>query len=91
MQNILKLGTIKIKTKKFLILRVHDIIKPLPEFVGRPENQPSVPKICQLDQLLSGILQMLKKRCILYNYRVELAKNGKLLIPEDFHTAPNCN
>ena len=32
-----------------------------------------------------------KKRCILYNYPVKSAKNGKVLIPEDFHTAPNCN
>ena len=23
----------------------------------------------------------------LYNYRVKFAKNGKVLIPEDFHTA----
>ena len=90
-QNILKKGSIKIKTKKSLILRVHDIIRPLPDFAARPANRRSVPVICELDQLLNGILQILKKICILYNYRVNSVKNGKVLIPEDFHTAPNFN
>ena len=90
MQNILKKGSIKIRTKKSLILRVQDIIEPLPDSFGRPANRPSAPIICNLDQLLTGILQILKKS-ILYNYRVKSAKNGKYLIPEDSHTAPICN
>ena len=57
--NILKKGGIKINTKKSLILKIHDIMEPLPDFVARPANQPSVPNICELDQLLSGILQIL--------------------------------
>ena len=70
----------------------HDIVEPLPDFVARPANRPSVQSVCELDQLLRGILQLLKKeRCILYNYRVKSAKNGKVLIPEDFHTLPNSN
>ena len=90
-QNILKKGSIKIKTKKSLILRIHDIIKPLPDFLARTANQPIVPVIYELDQLLNGILQILKKKCIFYNYRVKSVKNGKVLVPEDFHTVPNCN
>ena len=87
MQNILKKGSIKIKTKKSLILRIHDIIKPLPDFVARPANRLSVTSVCELDQLLSGVLQILKKqRCILYNYQVKSTINGKVLIPEDCHT-----
>ena len=78
------------KIKKSLIRRVHDNTEPLPDFVARPLDKPNVPSFCGLDQLLSGILQILK-RCILYNYRVKSAKNGKVLIPEDFHTAFNCN
>ena len=78
------------KTKKSLILRIHDFVEPLPGFVARPENRPSVPIVCELDQLLRGLLQILnKERCILYNYRVKSAKNGKVLFPEDFQTAPN--
>ena len=84
-------GSIKIKNKKSLILRIHDIIEPLPDLVARPANRPSVPRACELDQLLSGVLQILKKKCILYNYRVKSAQNGKFLIPEDFHTASICN
>ena len=82
MQNILKKGSIKIKTK--------NIIEPLPDSFGRPANRPNAPIVCNLDQLLTGILQILKKS-ILYNYRVKSAKNGKVLVPEDSHTAPNCN
>ena len=74
-----------------MLLRVLDITETLPDIVARPEIQPSVPTICELDQLLSGILQILKKICILYNYRVKSAKNGNVLIPEDFHTVSNCN
>ena len=86
-QNILKKGRIKIKTKKSLILRIRDIIEPLPDVVAPPANRPSVPGVCKLDQLLSGVLQIKKKQlCILYNYGVKSAKNGKVLIPEDRHT-----
>ena len=75
-----------------LILRIHDIVEPLPDFVAHPANRPSVPSVCELDQLLRGTLQILKKRCILYNYRVKSANTAKLvLIPEDFHMVPNCN
>ena len=44
-----------------LILRIHGIVEPPPDFVRRPANRPSVPSICDLDQLLGGILQILKK------------------------------
>ena len=54
-------GSFKIKTKKSLILRIHVNIKPLPDFVARLENRPSVPSFCELDQSLSGILQILNK------------------------------
>ena len=64
-----------------LILRVHDIIKPFPDFVAHPANRPSVPSVCEIVQLLSGILQILRKKCISYNCRVKSAKNGKFLIP----------
>ena len=60
-QNILKNGSNEIKTKKSLIPRIHDIIEPLPDFVARPPNRSSVPSVCELDQLLSGVLQILKK------------------------------
>ena len=46
-------GSIKIKTKKSLVLRIHDIIEHLPDFVARSANRPSVPSICELDQSLS--------------------------------------
>ena len=88
---MLKKDSIKIKSKKSLTLRFHDIIKPLPDSVARPANRPSFPIICELEQLLSGIVQILKKKINLYNYRMKSAKNGKILIPEDFHTALNCN
>ena len=58
MQNILNKGSIKIKTKNSLILRIHDIVEPLPDFFARPENGPSVPSVCELDQLLRGNFQM---------------------------------
>ena len=61
-KNVLKKGSIKIKTKKCLILRIHDIIQPLPNFIAHPANLPSVPSIYELDQLLSGIHQTLKKK-----------------------------
>ena len=93
-QNILKKGSIKIKTKKSLILRLHDDVENLPDFVAGRENRPSVPSVCELDQMLRGIRKKIKKRTMhFYNYRVKSAKNenGKVLFPEDFHTAPNCN
>ena len=67
-------GSIKMKTKKSLILRVHHIIEPLPDFVLRTANQPSVPSICELEPLLSGILQILKKKdafCIIIELNVQ--------------------
>ena len=89
----MKKGSIKIKTKKSLNLRIHDIIEPLPDFVARPANRPSVPSDCNFGQLLSRILQIIKKNndafCIISE--LNLQKNGKFLFPEDFHTAPNCN
>ena len=67
-------------------------MESLPDFVVRQGNRPSVPSDCELGQFLSGILHILKKQpCILYNYRVKSAKIGKVIIPEDFHTAANCN
>ena len=87
----MKKASIK-KTKKPLILRFHDVVEPLPDFVARTANRPSVPSVCELEQLLRGILQILKKKvCILHNYRVKPAENGKVLTSEDFYTAPNCN
>ena len=50
------------KTKNSLILRVHDIFEPLSDFFAHPANRPSVPSSCEREQLLSGILQILKKR-----------------------------
>ena len=61
---ILKKGGIKIKTKKSLILRIQDIVDRPPDFVLRPANQPSVPSVCELDQLFRGLLQIFKKRTI---------------------------
>ena len=82
-------ASIKIKTKKPLILRIHDVVEPLPNFVARPANRLSGPSVCELEQLSGGILKIFlkKERCILYIYRVKPAKNDKVLIPEDFHTA----
>ena len=85
-------GSIKIKTKKSLILRAHDVIEPLPDFVARPANRPSVPIVCESNQFLSGFLQILKKKlCFLYNYRIKSAKNAKILFPGDLGRAPNCH
>ena len=42
-------GSIKIKTKESLILRIHDIVEALRDFVARPENRSSVPSVCELD------------------------------------------
>ena len=83
----MKKGSIKIKTKKYLTLTVHDIMEPLPDFAACPAQRPSVPRICELDQLLNGILQILKKNA--FCRIIEL--NRQILIPEDFHTAPNWN
>ena len=48
------------------------------------------PNCWELDKFFSEIRQLLKKQlCILYNYRVKFAKDGKILIPEDFHRAPS--
>ena len=40
-------------------------IEPLPDFFAPPGNQSRVPIICELDQLLCEILQILKKMCVL--------------------------
>ena len=58
----MKKGSIKKKTQKSLILRIIDIVEPLNDFVARPANLPSVPSVCELEQLLRGILQILKKK-----------------------------
>ena len=42
----------KYKPKSLLILRIHDIVEPLPDFVARPANRPSVPSACELGQFL---------------------------------------
>ena len=46
--------------KNFLILRTHDNIKPIPDFVACPVDYPGVPSACEWDQLLSEILQIIK-------------------------------
>ena len=50
---------------------------------------PIVPQVRDLDQLLGEILlNMQKNQCyVLHNHRVKFAKNGKILIPEDFYKA----
>ena len=78
-QNILKEGSIILKTKKFLILRIRDIIEPLPDFVARPANRLSVPSVCELDQLFSGFLQILKKNDAFFIIiELNLQKTAKL-------------
>ena len=37
--------------------------------------------VLELDQLIREILQIVKKWCILNNYRVKFVENGKILIP----------
>ena len=49
------------KPKKSPILRVHDFNKSLLDYVARPAKRPRIPITCELDQLLSGVLQILKK------------------------------
>ena len=44
-QNNLKKGSIKIKPKKSLILRIHDIVEPLTDFVAGPKNRQNVPSV----------------------------------------------
>ena len=58
--NFLKGGRTKIENWKFLVLGIHDNIKPIPDFAARPKNCPSIPSVCKLDQLLSEILQIKK-------------------------------
>ena len=36
----------EVKIKKFLKVRVHDNIKPIPDFVAQPTKQPGVPGVC---------------------------------------------
>ena len=48
------------KIKKFLIVRVHDNIKPIPDFPARPTNCPITPSFCcRLGQILTEILRIL--------------------------------
>ena len=92
MQNILKKGSIKTKIKKSPILRVHDIIEPLTDLFAGAANRLIVPNICELIQLLSGILQILKKKDAFFIIiERNLQKTADILIPEDFHTAADCN
>ena len=67
----------KQKNKKSLIPRVHDIIGHLPDFAAHQANRPRNQSICELEQFLSGILQLLKKMnafCIIIE--LYLQKNG---------------
>ena len=57
----MKKGSIKINTKTSLILRIDDIIEPLPDFFARPAKLPNLASGCEFDKLLSGNLQILKK------------------------------
>ena len=61
-QNILKKGSINIKIKKLLIVRIHDNIKPIPEFAAHPATPP--PSVCELEQLLIERLQIIKAKII---------------------------
>ena len=64
-QNNLK-KVASIEKPKSLILRAHDIIKLLLDFVELPANREILPITCEFDQLLSGILQILKKMHFVY-------------------------
>ena len=67
------------KINKFLIVRIHDEIIPIPNFGARPKNTPIVPNVCELDQLLNEIFQKNNKQnAFLFNYRLKLAKNGEI-------------
>ena len=44
-----------LKIKKFLILRIHDNIKQVPEFGVRPKICPNEPLILEFYQLMSEI------------------------------------
>ena len=73
-QNVWKKGSTKVKFKKFLIVRIHDNM-------ARARQTAQVFQIfCKLDQLLSEILQILKKSndviCIINE--LNLQKNAKL-------------
>ena len=61
-QIILKKGSLKIEIKKFLTVRTHDNIKPIPDSAAPPTKRSSAPNVCELDRLLSGLLQILKKK-----------------------------
>ena len=81
-QKILKKAA---QNKKFLIARIHDNIKFINNFSARPIDRPSIPIVCEIDQLLSETLQIIKKQWwILVNYPVKFAKNGNILIPKYF-------
>ena len=55
--NLLKFTKALLRIKKFLIVKIHGIIKPIPDFAVRPKICPSVPMVSELDQL-SEILQI---------------------------------
>ena len=44
-----------------MILGMHDNIELIPDIAARPKNRPSIQSVCELDQLLFEILQILKK------------------------------
>ena len=91
-QNNLKKRITKIKMNKFLIVRINDNIKLIPDFSAHPTMRSSFPCACELDQLLSERIQIIKKqRRILNNYRVSFTKNAKIFIPKDLYRAPSFN
>ena len=48
------------KNQIFLIVRIHDYIKCIPDFPALPTNHPSFPNVSELDQLISEILKIIK-------------------------------
>ena len=66
------------ENKKLLMVRIHDNIKPIPDFATRSRNRPSVQSFYKLDKLLSEILQILKKNndafCIIINQQTRFHK-----------------
>ena len=71
-QNFLKKAAPK-KIEKFLFVKIHDIIKPIPDFIARPKNWQSFKCVCKWDQVK------------FFNYQ----NDGKIVIPEDFQRALN--
>ena len=81
------------KFKKFLIVRNHDIIKPIADFAAHPTNHPSDSNVCRFDQLKSEILHVFKTNndafCIVIE--LNLQKNGESFVLEDFLWTPSFN